>query len=120
PPGPTTDQRAVRDAPRRHLLRTQNPTPRLTKDIEAPPRAVAGTDGRRRSWPCGRRGQRVSSGGVTPGKGRDGATPARRPPPTDAAVRLGPWPTGAVGASPGGAVPAVSTTGVARGLRHRA
>ncbi|GAA2355208.1 hypothetical protein SVIO_108760 [Streptomyces violaceusniger] len=24
------------DAPRRHLLRTQNPTPRLTKDIEAP------------------------------------------------------------------------------------
>lgn len=26
-----------RDAPRRHLLQTQNPTPRLTKDIEAPP-----------------------------------------------------------------------------------
>ncbi len=36
PPGPPPHQRAVRDAPRRHLLRTQNPTPRLTKDIEAP------------------------------------------------------------------------------------
>ncbi len=41
PPGSPPHQRAVRDAPRRHLLRTQNPTPRLTKDIEAPPRAVA-------------------------------------------------------------------------------
>jgi transposase len=44
PLGPTTHQRAVRDAPRRHLLRTPNPRsePRmtnlgLTKDIEAPP-----------------------------------------------------------------------------------
>ncbi len=37
PPRPPADQRAVRDAPRRNLLRTQNPTPRLTNDIEAPP-----------------------------------------------------------------------------------
>jgi transposase len=40
PPGPPADQRAVRHAPRRHLLRTPNPTPHLTKDIEAPPHAA--------------------------------------------------------------------------------
>lgn len=37
PPRSPPHQRAVRHAPRRHLLRTKNPTPRLTKDIEAPP-----------------------------------------------------------------------------------
>ncbi|GAB2764022.1 IS110-like element IS110 family transposase [Streptomyces bullii] len=36
PPRPAPHQRTVRDAARRHLLRTQNPTPRLTKDIGAP------------------------------------------------------------------------------------
>lgn len=36
PPGPPPHQRAVRDAQRQHLLRSQNLTTRLTKDIEAP------------------------------------------------------------------------------------
>jgi hypothetical protein len=35
PPGPPADQRAVRHAPRRHLLRTPHHTPRLTKDCES-------------------------------------------------------------------------------------
>jgi transposase len=37
PPRPPEHQRPVRDAPRRHLLRTPNPTPRLTKDCESLP-----------------------------------------------------------------------------------